>query len=151
MTRPRLLILLFLSFVCSIPAQAEEVPDAYTYLSSCLALERVQQLTLIHLTALSRIERPQPGCSYNDSDILSRQTHIIYSRDPAYTTAFNIPDLMQPVTGLGRFAEFEAEAGRLYVNLGRDGIVFEGRSGKKKMTLTQLQALAQEVLSVTSR
>lgn len=139
--------LLLVSLILSAHSQSGEAPGAHHYLTDCLVLSEVQQLTQSAPTTASRLDKPQPGCSYNDNEIIAKQTRIIYSRDPGYTAAFNIEGLMQPVPGLGRFAEFEAEAGRLYVNLGRDGIVFEGRQGDTPMSLEQLSALAQAVLT----
>lgn len=139
--------LLFISLIACQTSWSQAPQDARDYLADCLPLNQVKLATQSQPTQSGRTDRPQPSCSYNDAEVIAKQTVIRYSRDPAYNTRFNIPDLMQSVEGLGQFAEYEEETGLLYVNVGPDGIVFEGRQGKNKLSLAQLTALATAVLS----
>lgn len=138
----------FAATLCTWAAAASAAPatEANAYLQSCLPLNTVKTLTGLPLTAASRNDAPQISCSYNDSEQLSRQSRVSYGRDPSYRMAFGASDIMHKVEGLGCFAEFDSDAGQLYVNVGSDGLMFEGRKGKTKLTLEQLKAIAQAVL-----
>jgi len=132
--------------VASIECRAEAEAGADSYLASCLSLDVIKQITGLPLTQSDRTSSPQGTCSYNNSEQLSKQSRVMYSRDSGYRVAFGESDIMQKVTGLGNFAEFDLDGGMLYVNVGRDGLVFEGRQGKQKLPLEKLQAIAEKVL-----
>lgn len=138
----------FAATLCTLASVVYAAPatDANAYLQACLPLDTVKTLTGLPLTAASRNEKAQISCSYNDNEQLSRQSRVSYGRDPSYRMAFGESDIMHKVEGLGRFAEFDSDGGQLYVNVGSDGLMFEGRKGKTKLTLEQLKAIAQAVL-----
>ena len=127
--------------------QAGAPVDANEYLTSCLPLAEVKNLTGLPLTAVSEVSAPQRSCSYNDSETLRKQSRVLYGRDPGYKKPFGESDIMQSVSGLGRFAEYDSDGGQLYINLGNDGLVFEARQGKARLPLDRLKALAERVLS----
>lgn len=133
------------AFILNVHAEPPAT-EANTHLQSCLPLDSVKSLTGLPLTAASRQEKPQISCSYNDSEQLSRQSRVSYGRDPSYRVAFGASDIMTKVDGLGRFAEYDIDAGQLFVNVGSDGLVFDGRQGKTKLSLEKLKVLAEQVL-----
>lgn len=135
-------LLLAVSLTCV----AETSAGARHYLQTCLSLAQVSAITGLALTQSSQASSPQDSCSYNDSEQLSKQSRVIYGRDSGYRVAFGASDIMQKVPGLGNFAEFDLDAGTLYVNVGSDGLTFEGRKGKQKLALEKLKALAEKVL-----
>ena len=128
-------------------SHADMPADANDYLTRCLSLAEVKNLTGLPLTATSEASAPQRSCSYNDSETLRKQSRVIYGRDPSYKKPFGESDIMQSVSGLGKFAEYDLDGGLLYVNVGNDGMVFEARQGKNKLDLDRLKALATKVLS----
>ena len=125
---------------------AQTDTGAHRFLQPCLPLSVVNLLTGLSLTQSSEDGNPQNSCSYSNSEQLSKQSRVSYARDSGYRVAFGESDIMQKVTGLGNFAEFDLEGGQLYVNIGSDGLMFEGRQGKQKLSLEKLRALAEKVL-----
>lgn len=77
---------------------------------------------------------------------MRKQSRVIYGRDASYKKPFGASDIMQSVSGLGKFAEYDLDDGQLHVNVGYDGIVFEGRQDKTKLSLERLKALAERVI-----
>ena len=142
----KVMVMSIVVFVVSVAAMAETSNGARRYLETCLTLGEIKLITGFPVATAEQQGNPQDTCSYTNSEQLSKQSRVVYSRDSGYRTAFGESDIMQKVTGLGNFAEYDMEGGQLYVNVGSDGLMFEGRQGKQKLPLEKLKAIAEKVL-----
>lgn len=122
------------------PTSQTSPKEVRSLLATCLPLEQVRKITGLPVTQSGQTSSPQPTCEYTNSEVLRDQSRVVYGIEIGYNKPFGF----EPVEGLGNFAE--RDGGRLTINLGKDGLMIEGRQGQTDLAPERLRQLAEAIL-----